>query len=214
MEDDGGGINFKAIKSKAIKKGLVTEEKAVHMSDEDVIALLGTSGLSSTDKVTALSGRGVGFDVVRSQIESVGGQVKVESKEGQGTSISMTLPMSLAIISGLLISTLLTNVAKTDVKRVGRKEMITYRGEVLPLLRLSTVLNLESNKTIQSDDEMVVAIINKPDNQFALVIDGFERKQEFVIKQLDSSSNTALFPYATILSSGEVALILDPSVIS
>jgi two-component system chemotaxis sensor kinase CheA len=233
VEDDGRGIDLEKVKAKAIEKKIVTKEEADSMSEQDVLDLLGTPGLSTAKQVTDISGRGVGMDVVFSQIESVGGQVKIETKKGQGTRFTMIIPLSLAIIGGLLVtisnekyvlplSSVISTmrVDKKDVRIVHGKEVILFREQVVPLLRTGKTLGISQQQQQQADNNnddddnryLTVVIVNKNGRPYGLIVDEFESKQEIVVKRLDSSSApSSVSSEATILGDGKVALILDPA---
>lgn len=226
IEDDGKGIDMEAIKAKALEKGIIAEEEAPRMTDEEVIALLGTPGLSSAKTVTDISGRGVGMDVVMTQVENVGGQVKIRTVKGMGTKITLTIPLSLAIIGGLLVtisdqkyvlplssiaSTM--TVTKSEIQNVHGKEVITLRDKVVPLIRVASLLG-EISKNYDSSEKITVVIIDKGGKSYGLVVDSLEKEQEIVIKRLDSIwHGESKFSDATILPDGKVALILEPTLL-
>lgn len=223
--DDGKGIDLEAIKRKALEKKIVTEEQVESMSDEDIVGLIGTPGLSTAKEVTDISGRGVGMDVVMSKVKNVGGQVKVLTEKGKGTNITLTIPMSLAIIGGLLvnisdqkyvlplssISTTLT-VDSKEIKNVHGKEMIVLRDKVLPIVRASSVLGLQTSSET-ADIQTNIVVVDKDGKSYGLVVDSLENEQEVVIKRLDGVSFLSTFSDATILPDGKVALILEPSLL-
>lgn len=221
VQDDGRGIDTERVKAKAIEKKIVSKEEADAMSEEDILGLLGTPGLSTAKQVTDISGRGVGLDVVFSQIEAVGGQVKIETKKGQGTTFTMLIPLSLAIIGGLLVtignekyvlplSSVISTmrVDRKSVKAVHGKEVILFREQVVPLVRTGKTLGLSYNEA--QSDYLTLVIVNRNGRPYGLIVDAFESKQEIVIKRLDGSSSSASSE-ATILGDGKVALILDPA---
>ncbi len=226
VEDDGNGIDLEAIKSKALEKQIVTSEDLVRMSDEEIVGLVGTPGLSTAKAVTDISGRGVGMDVVMTQVKNVGGQVKIMTEKGRGTSILLTIPMSLAIIGGLLvnisdqkyilplssISTTIT-INKNEIKNVHGHEMITLRDKVVPIIRVSEILGLVS--TVDKKNSQVnIVVVDKDGKSYGLIVDSLEREQEVVIKRLTGLSNSVnAFSDATILPDGKVALILEPSLL-
>ncbi|MDE1819045.1 MAG: chemotaxis protein CheA [Thaumarchaeota archaeon] len=226
VEDDGNGIDLEAIKSKALEKQITTLEELAHMSDEEIIGLVGTPGLSTAKTVTDISGRGVGMDVVMTQVKNVGGQVKIMTEKGKGTRIVLTIPMSLAIIGGLLvnisdqkyvlplssISTTIT-VNKNEIKNVHGHEMITLRDKVVPIVRVSELLGLVSTHD-ETNSQVNIVIVDKDGKFYGLIVDSLEREQEVVIKRLNGLSNSVnAFSDATILPDGKVALILEPSLL-
>ncbi|HJW19227.1 MAG TPA: chemotaxis protein CheA [Candidatus Nitrosotalea sp.] len=226
VEDDGNGIDLEAIKSKALEKQIVTSEELAHMSDEEIVGLVGTPGLSTAKAVTDISGRGVGMDVVMTQVKNVGGQVKIVTEKGRGTSIVLTIPMSLAIIGGLLvnisdqkyilplssISTTIT-VDKDEIKNVHGHEMITLRDKVVPIIRVAEMLGLVSTLD-EKNSQVNIVVVDKDGKSYGLIVDSLEREQEVVIKRLTGLSNSVnAFSDATILPDGKVALILEPSLL-
>ena len=221
VRDDGNGIDVEAVKQKAIERNVVTPEQAANMSDKDAINLLFLPSFSTAKKVTDVSGRGVGLDVVRSKIESLSGEVDVKTKLGEGSTWTIRLPLTLAIIQALMVVVggekyaislgsiqTIEDIAPSDIKLVQNKEVIHLRGTVIPLIRLSEVLDIESTKS--KDENLVVVIVKKGDRQAGLVIDELIGQQEIVIKSLGKYIKQCKFiSGATILGDGEVALILD-----
>ena len=221
VRDDGNGIDVDSVRNKAIERGTITAEQAANMSDKEIIDLLFLPSFSTAKAVTDVSGRGVGLDVVKSKIESLSGEVEVRSKLGEGSTWIIRLPLTLAIIQALMVvvggekyaislGTIQTieDIAPSEIKLVQNKEVIHLRGTVIPLVRLSEVLDVESSKS--SDENMVVVIVKKGDKQAGLVIDEFLGQQEIVIKSLGKYIKQCKFiSGATILGDGEIALILD-----
>lgn len=225
--DDGKGMDLDAIKAKALEKKIVTHEELDHMSNEEIVGLIGTPGLSTAKMVTDISGRGVGMDVVMTRVKNVGGHVKILTEKGKGTNITLTIPMSLAIIGGLLvnisnqkyilplssISTTIT-VDSKDIRHVHGKEMITLRDKVVPITRASVALGLNSISDIPINAQVNIVVVDKDGKSYGLVVDSLEKEQEVVIKRLDGMTNSlATFSDATILPDGKVALILEPSLL-
>jgi two-component system chemotaxis sensor kinase CheA len=226
IEDDGRGINIDRLKAKAVEKGLVMEADAQKMSDDEAIDLLGTPGLSTAKEVTDVSGRGVGMDVVITQVEEVGGNVKITTQKGKGTTILLMIPLSVSIIGGLLInvsgdkyvlplsSISTTVVVESDqIKSIHGQEAIILREQVVPLIRVAKILGIVENKK-ETNDKITVVIVDKGGKPYGLVVDSYDRKQEIVIKRLGNESHSSdLFTNATILGDGSVALILDPALL-
>ncbi len=218
--DDGKGIDVEAVRTKIVERGLASEETASQFTDKEVIDYLFDPGFSMAKKVTDISGRGVGLDVVKSNIESLGGDVSVKTKLGEGSTWIIRLPLTLAIIQALMVIigdekyaisldsiTTIENIPSSDVKLVQGKEVIQLRGTVIPIVRLSELLGFENPK--QSDD-MIVVIAKKGDSQAGLVVDELIGQQEIVIKSLGKYiNNDRIISGATILGDGEVALIID-----
>lgn len=225
VKDDGNGIDVEKVRSKAIERGTVTPEQAVNMSDKEIIDLLFLPSFSTAKEVTDVSGRGVGLDVVKSKIEMLGGEVEVKTKLGEGSTWTIRLPLTLAIIQALMVEvggekyaislnsvTTLENIAPSDVKLVQSEEVIHLRGSVIPLIRLNEVLDIESTR--KEGENMVVAIVKKGDKLAGLVVDKLMGQQEIVIKSLGKFiGKSRLISGATILGDGEVALILDANVL-
>ncbi len=225
IEDDGRGINLDRVKAKAIEKGLLTEDQAMKLSDEEAINLLGTPGLSTAKEVTDVSGRGVGMDVVITQVEQVGGNVKITTEKGKGTTMILTIPLSVSIIGGLLInvsgdkyvlplSSISTTVVvePSQIKSIHGQEAIVLREQVVPLIRVAEILGIENGAA--PTDKITVVIVDKGGKPYGLVVDSYDRKQEIVIKRLGNEAHSSdLFTNATILGDGSVALILDPALL-
>jgi two-component system chemotaxis sensor kinase CheA len=219
--DDGNGIDVEAVRNKAIERGTITPEQAVNMTDKEIINLLFLPSFSTAKQVTDISGRGVGLDVVRSKIESLSGEVEVKSELGVGSTWTIRLPLTLAIIQALMVVVggekyaislgcieTIETIEPNEVKLVQNEEVINLRGTVIPLIRLSEVLDVESCKG--ADESLVVVIVKKGDKMAGLVIDELIGQQEIVIKSLGKYIKQCKFiSGATILGDGEVALILD-----
>lgn len=221
VRDDGNGIDTEAVKAKALERGTITPEQAANMTEKDIINLLFLPSFSTAKQVTDVSGRGVGLDVVKSKIESLSGEVEVKSKLGEGSTWTIRLPLTLAIIQALMVVVgnekyaislgsiqTLEDISPSDVKLVQNKEVIHLRGSVIPLIRLNEVLDVESSKS--KDENLIVVIIKKGDKLAGLVIDELIGQQEIVIKSLGKYIKQCRFiSGATILGDGEIALILD-----
>ena len=219
--DDGNGIDAEAVKSKAIEKGVVTPEQAALLTEKQCVELLFHPGFSTAKQVSEISGRGVGLDVVKSKVESLSGEVSVNTKLGVGSTWVIRLPLTLAIIQALMVIVgeekyaipldsiqSIEDVSPSDLKLVENKEVINLRGSVTPIIRLNEVLDTASTKS--PEDDMVVVIARKGDQQIGLVIDELMGQQEIVIKPLGKYTNKCkLISGATILGDGEIALILD-----
>lgn len=221
VRDDGNGIDVEAVKSKAIERGVITQEQGDNMSEKDIINLLFHAGFSTAKTISDVSGRGVGLDVVKSKIESLSGEVEVKSKLGEGSTWIIRLPLTLAIIQALMVTVggekyaislgsiqTIEDVAPDDIKLVQNREVINLRGSVIPIINLSKELDIESSKS--HDENMVVVIVKKGEKLAGLVIDELMGQQEIVIKSLGKYiSKCKIISGATILGDGEVALILD-----
>ncbi|MCM1495336.1 MAG: chemotaxis protein CheA [Bacteroides sp.] len=221
VSDDGSGVDVEKVKASAIKKGNLTEEQAAMMSDKEAVDLLFQPAFSTAEKVSDISGRGVGLDVVKSKIEGLGGDVEVNTVLGEGTTFIVRLPLTLAIIQALMVevqeekyaiplNSIVTveDVPQEDIKLVQNKEVINLRGSVIPLIRLDQILDLD-NRT-EEPESLVVVIVKKGDKQAGLVIDNLIGQQEIVIKPLGKYIYIhKMFSGATILGDGDVALIID-----
>ena len=221
ITDDGAGINRKKVTEKAIKNGLITKEQAAIMNDNQVFSLIMQSGFSTADTISDISGRGVGLDVVRNTIESLGGTITINSEEGKGSIFSIELPLTLSIISVLLVeiqnekyavplSSIIETaiIPKADIMHVHNQAVIDFRGRVVPLVSLKEVFQVPEVK--EETDYYSVVIIKKGDKSAGLIVDGFIGQQEIVLKSLGNYL-TEIFAIsgATILGDGQVALIID-----
>jgi two-component system chemotaxis sensor kinase CheA len=221
VEDDGRGIDPEKIKRIAVEKGLISESEAAKMSDDEAKMLIFTPGFSSADKVTDISGRGVGLDVVRNKILSLGGTVELESEVDKGTRFVLKLPLTLAITKALLISAggkiyaiplnnvnEILNVKAEDISTVMGQEVIQLRGRILPVYDLLSLLGKSSGTN--SKHNRPVVIVEKGGNLIGLAVDGLIGQQEIVIKSLDGKLRDVRgFAGSTILGDGRVSLILD-----
>lgn len=222
VSDDGNGIDVEKVRAKALERGSITPEQAEAMTDKEVVELLFQPSFSTAKQVTDVSGRGVGLDVVKTKIESLGGDIEVKTKLGEGSSFIVRLPLTLAIIQSLMVEVGLEkyaialgniqsieDVLLTDIKHVQSKEVINLRGTVIPLIRLTNVLDAEPSQ--ENVESLTVVIVKKGDRQAGLVVDRLIGQQEIVIKSLGKyiNNNSKIISGATILGDGEVALILD-----
>lgn len=224
VRDDGGGINVEAVKNKAIERGTVTPEQAETMTEKEVIDLLFLPSFSTAKKVSDVSGRGVGLDVVKSKIESLSGEVEVKNRFGEGSSWIIRLPLTLAIIQALMVVIgdekyaialgsiqTIEDVLPEDIKLVQAKEVIHIRGTVIPIIRMDKVLEIPSRGDEDNKNKnLTVIIVKKGDKQAGLVVDELIGQQEVVIKSMGKYIKVPkMISGATILGNGEVALILD-----
>ncbi len=221
VEDDGAGIDVEKVKASAIKKGHITEEQAEMLSEKEAIDLLFRPAFSTAEKISDVSGRGVGLDVVKNKIEGLGGDVEVSTKLGEGTKFTVRLPLTLAIIQALMVEirgekyaiplnsiVTIEDVLVDEIKYVQQKEVINLRGSVIPIVRLDEMLDCPPSDA--EPENLVVVIVKKGDKQTGLVIDNLLGQQEIVIKPLGKYINIhKMISGATILGDGEVALIID-----
>lgn len=221
VSDDGNGIDVEAVRNKALEKGNITQEQADAMTDKEVIDLLFRPSFSTAKKVTDVSGRGVGLDVVKSKVEALGGDIEVKTQLGEGSTFVIRLPLTLAIIQALMVELgeekyaislgsiqTIEDIPVEDIKYVQTKEVINLRGTVIPLIRLDSVLDIESK---EKPDSLTVVIVKKGDKLAGMVVDRLLGQQEIVIKSLGKyiSNSSKIISGATILGNGEVALIID-----
>lgn len=222
LEDDGAGINRDKVLSKAISKGIVSSESALTMSDKQVFELIMASGFSTADTISDVSGRGVGLDVVKSTIESLGGFITIDSTEGKGSLFSIQLPLTLSIISVMLVeiekemfAIPLSSIIETaiirssDILNAHNQKVIDFRGKVVPLVFLDEVFDVPREQN--SEEEFLsIVIVRKGDKMAGLVVDTFVGQQEIVLKSLGNYlSSVFAISGATILGNGKIALIVD-----
>ena len=221
VDDDGQGINIEKVKKKIVEKGLVSKEIVSSLSKKDVIDYLFRPSFSTADKITDISGRGVGLDVVKTKIESLGGVVDVETERGKGSKFIIRLPLTLAIIQALLVvvgeekyaiqlSSInqIIKISPDEIKKVQNQEVILLRNNVIPIIRLDEVLEVPKEK--KAEKKLTVVIVKKGDKLSGLLVDGIIGQQEIVQKPLGKLlSGIKIITSATILGDGNVALILD-----
>lgn len=222
VKDDGAGIDLEKVRKKALERGTITEKQAESMTAKDYIDLLFQPSFSTADKITDVSGRGVGLDVVKTKIEALGGSISAKTVAGEGSVFTIQLPLTLAIIQALMVEVCgekyaiplgningIEDITKEDICFVQSKEVINLRGSVIPIIRLHEVIDIEKAEE-EETDSLIVVVIKKGEQQVGLVVDGLLGQQETVIKSMGSYiTNDKLFSGATILGDGEVALILD-----
>jgi two-component system chemotaxis sensor kinase CheA len=224
VSDDGAGIDPDRLKEKALQRGLITQEHAVRMSEREMTNLIFLPGLCTAEKVTNISGRGVGMDVVKTNIEKIGGAVDVQSKLGQGTTLKVKIPLTLAIIPALMVTSggdnyaipqvsLLELVrlegenARKGVEMVHGAPVYRLRGNLLPLVYLNSELKVERKA---EGDNVNIVVLQADDRQFGLVVDKISDSKDIVVKPLGKHlKGIPAFSGATILGDGKVALILD-----
>ena len=219
--DDGNGIDVAAVRDKAVERGVIKAEQAENMSQKEIINILFLPSFSMAKKITDISGRGVGLDVVKSNIEALGGEVEVRTQLGEGTTFIVRLPLTLAIIQALMVEirdekyaialgsiSNIESIPVNEIKYVQAQEVIHLRGAVIPLIRLDQVLDMEEKQ--EEPENLTVVIVKKGDSLAGLVVDNLIGQQEIVIKSLGKYiNNNKIISGATILGDGEVALILD-----
>lgn len=228
IQDDGAGIDPEKIKKKAIEKGVISPDQAQKLGNRDALMLIFQPGFSTAEKVTNISGRGVGMDVVKTNIEKLGGTVELQSEVDQGTVVRIKIPLTLAIIPALVVQCggqrycipqvnlvelvhLSLDEMEKDVQVIGNSEFYRLRGEILPLVRLNRILELAED--LIDDDSSAglnIVVLNSGDRQFGLVVDGISDSEEIVVKPLGKHLKyIPAFAGTTLMGDGRVALILD-----
>lgn len=222
IEDDGAGINRDKVLAKAIAKGVVTQEQSLAMSDKQINELILASGFSTADVISDVSGRGVGLDVVKTTIESLGGNISIESTQDVGSVFSIQLPLTLSIISVMLVeiekeiyaiplsSIIETSIIRSsEIMNAHNQKVIDFRGKVVPLVFLEEIFEVPRTE-IQDEEFRSVVIVRKGEKLAGLVVDSFIGQQEIVLKSLGNYlTNIFAISGATILGNGKVALIVD-----
>jgi two-component system chemotaxis sensor kinase CheA len=221
VEDDGRGIDPQRVRARAVERGMLSAEAAARLSDSEAVDLIFVPGFSTAAEVTDVSGRGVGMDIVRANVERLGGSVEVHTRPGQGTRFLLRLPLTLAIVQTLLVrvgggvyALPLSSVTETlrvpvrDIQRAQRQEAILLRGMVLPLVRLATVFGCEPEPSAR--EHVFVVAVRVAERQVGLVVDALLGEQEVVIKALgELIGDVPGISSAAILGDGTVALIVD-----
>lgn len=222
LEDDGAGVNRERVLAKAIKSGIVSTEMAQSLTDRQVAELILASGFSTAEKISDVSGRGVGLDVVKNTIESLGGFISIESKEGQGSLFQVQLPLTLSIISVMLVelesevfaiplsSIIETAIIQTsEIMKAHNQQVIDFRGNIIPLVNLTEIFEMP-DRNGETNDYQSIVIVRKGEKLAGLVVDSFIGQQEIVLKSLGNYLQSVFaISGATILGNGQVALIVD-----
>lgn len=224
ISDDGKGLDPDEIKFKAVKKGLIRSGQIEGMSNEEALQLIFSPGFSTRDEVSELSGRGVGMDVVKTNTEKIGGLINLDSKVGEGTTFSLKIPLSMSIIRGLMVESRghhfvipldsieeTVKITRKNIRRYKQRMVADIRGEILPLYELGEVLKLENQGiSRQASDLLSVVVVNSDGYKYGLIIDAFQKEQEFVVKALaEELSTLRIYNGASILGDGSVVLILN-----
>ena len=222
LEDDGAGVNRERVVAKAIERGIISEESADSLTNKQVAELILASGFSTADAITDVSGRGVGLDVVKNTIESLGGHISIDSTEGKGSLFQVQLPLTLSIISVMLVeldkeiyaiplSSIIETaiIQKTDILNAHNQPVIDFRGTIVPLVDLKDIFEMK-NRSDAEDELQSIVIVRKGESLAGLVVDSFIGQQEIVLKSLGDYLQSAFaISGATILGNGQVALIVD-----
>lgn len=222
LEDDGAGVNRERVVGKAIERGIISEEASDSLTNKQVAELILASGFSTADAITDVSGRGVGLDVVKNTIESLGGHISIDSTEGKGSLFQVQLPLTLSIISVMLVeldkeiyaiplSSIIETaiIQKTDILNAHNQPVIDFRGTIVPLVDLKDIFEMK-NRSDAEDELQSIVIVRKGESLAGLVVDSFIGQQEIVLKSLGDYLQSAFaISGATILGNGQVALIVD-----
>ena len=223
VSDDGRGLDIDSIKTNVLEKGLATREVLNSLEDDDIFNYIFHPGVSTADKITDISGRGVGMNVVKETVNELNGNVSIETEPGMGTRFVLTFPLTLAIIPAIMVrisnemyAVPLSDVNETikispgDITRIEGQEVINLRGEILSLLRLSDFVKKDS--ILKDDDKIPVVVVSLGNRKIGLMVDVLEGKQEIVIKSLEQNYKTVPgLSGASILGDGSICLILDVS---
>jgi two-component system chemotaxis sensor kinase CheA len=226
--DDGGGIDLDRVKQKAIQRGIISAEHAARMSEHEGLNLIFKPGFSTAEKITNVSGRGVGMDVVKTNIEKIGGTVDLQSQLGRGTTLKIKIPLTLAIIPALIVTSAGERFAipqisllellrleagneSQQIESIHGAPVYRLRGKLLPLVYLNKELKLDSKRKAESvESEVNIVVVQADGHPFGLVVDDINDTQEIVVKPLGKQlKSVTCFAGATIMGDGRVALILD-----
>jgi two-component system chemotaxis sensor kinase CheA len=232
VSDDGAGISVEKIREKAIERGLITRERAAHLGDRELLQLIFVPGFSTAAAVTNVSGRGVGMDVVRTNVEKIGGKVEIDSRAGKGTTLRMRIPLTLAIIPALIVRSVnqsfaLPQGALSELVHVPPEQaavaiewmegapLYRLRGKLLPLVFLDRLLMPGSEHKPVTERDNFIAVLDADGRRFGLVVDGLADPEEIVVKPLSAVlKDIGLYSGATVLGNADLALILDPGSIA
>ena len=232
VSDDGAGIAVEKIRQKAIERGLITAERAKHLADRELLQLIFLPGFSTAAAVTNVSGRGVGMDVVRTNVERIGGKVEIDSRAGKGTTLRLRIPLTLAIIPALIVRSVnqsfalpqgalseLVHIppeqAAAAIEWIEDAPLYRLRGKLLPLIFLDRLLMPGVEHKIATERDNFIAVLDADGRRFGLVVDGLADPEEIVVKPLSAVlKDIGLFSGATVLGNADLALILDPGSIA
>lgn len=237
VSDDGAGIGVERVRAKAIERGLIAAERAALLGERELLQLIFLPGFSTAEAVTNVSGRGVGMDVVRTNVEKIGGKVEIESRPGKGTTLRMRIPLTLAIIPALIVRSLkqsfaLPQGALSELVHISPERVATaiewmegtplyrLRGHLLPLIFLDRMLSpglpsANPDAAGPAQPDLFIAVLDADGRRFGLVVDGLADPEEIVVKPLSAVlKSIGLYSGATVLGSGDLALILDPGSIA
>jgi len=233
VSDDGAGIRVDKVRGKAIERGLITAERASQLSERELLQLIFLPGFSTAEAITNVSGRGVGMDVVRTNVEKIGGKVEIDSRPGKGTVMRLRIPLTLAIIPALIVYSLrqsfaLPQGALSELVHISPDRAVSaiewmegtplyrLRGQLLPLIFLDRLLCPEVRAGgLDAERNLFIAVLDTDGRRFGLVVDGLANPEEIVVKPLSAVlKSIGVYSGATVLGNGELALILDPGAIA
>jgi two-component system chemotaxis sensor kinase CheA len=232
VSDDGGGISVEKVRQKAIERGLITPDRATQLAERELLQLIFLPGFSTAAAVTNVSGRGVGMDVVRTNVEKIGGKVEIDSRVGKGTTLRLRIPLTLAIIPALIVRSVnqsfalpqgalseLVHIppeqAAASIEWIENAPLYRLRGKLLPLVFLDRLLMPEGQHKLSTERDNFIAVLDAEGRRFGLVVDGLADPEEIVVKPLSSVLKTiGLYSGATVLGNADLALILDPGAIA
>jgi two-component system chemotaxis sensor kinase CheA len=232
VSDDGAGIAVEKVREKAIERGLITAERATHLVERELLQLVFLPGFSTAAAVTNVSGRGVGMDVVRTNVEKIGGKVEIDSRTGKGTTLRLRIPLTLAIIPALIVRSVnqsfalpqgalseLVHVpphqAASAIEWIEDAPLYRLRGKLLPLVFLDRLLMPGAEHKLVNERDNFIAVLDADGRRFGLVVDGLADPEEIVVKPLSNVlKDIGLYSGATVLGNADLALILDPGSIA
>ena len=230
--DDGAGIAVEKVRQKAIERGVITPDRAAQLGERELLQLIFLPGFSTAAAVTNVSGRGVGMDVVRTNVEKIGGKVEIDSRTGKGTTLRLRIPLTLAIIPALIVHSVnqsfalpqgsLSELVHIPPEQAGKAiewiegaPLYRLRGKLLPLVFLDRLLMPGAEHKLASERDNFIAVLDADGRRFGLVVDGLADPEEIVVKPLSAVLKTiGLYSGATVLGNADLALILDPSAIA
>jgi len=232
ISDDGAGINTERVRQKAIERGLITPDRAAQLAERELLQLIFLPGFSTAAAVTNVSGRGVGMDVVRTNVEKIGGKVEIDSRAGKGTTLRMRIPLTLAIIPALIVRSVnqsfalpqgalseLVHIpphqAAASIEWIEDAPLYRLRGKLLPLVFLDRMLMPGVEHKMATERDNFIAVLDADGRRFGLVVDGLADPEEIVVKPLSAVlKDIGLYSGATVLGNADLALILDPGSIA
>jgi two-component system chemotaxis sensor kinase CheA len=232
VSDDGAGIAVEKVRQKGIERGLITRERAAHLGERELLQLLFVPGFSTAAAVTNVSGRGVGMDVVRTNVEKIGGKVEIDSRAGKGTTLRLRIPLTLAIIPALIVRSVKQSFALPQgalselvhippeqaakaIEWIEGAPLYRLRGKLLPLVFLDRLLMPGVEHKIATERDNFIAVLDADGRRFGLVVDGLADPEEIVVKPLSAVlKDIGLYSGATVLGNADLALILDPGAIA